>query len=67
MLWKFMPDDWAKGISKLPAPTAMLYFVDGKEYAKRQGKEPIELTPYGLLCGILMNWFETEGVPRPSA
>lgn len=60
IIWKFMPDDWAKGISRLQSPGAMPYFVDGEAYRCLQNKEKVELTPYALLCGILLSWFESE-------
>ena len=30
IIWKFMPDDWAKGISRLQSPGAMPYFVNAE-------------------------------------
>jgi len=60
IIWKFMPDNWAMGLSRSQAPGVMPYFVDGGAYGKLQEKERVELTPYALLCGILLSWFETE-------
>jgi hypothetical protein len=58
IVWKFMPDGWAKDVSELPAPVSMPYFVDGEAYQKVLSKQPAELTPYGLLCGVLLSWFQ---------
>lgn len=60
ILWKFMPEGWATGISSREAPGIMPYFVDGEAFSKLQAKEEVELTPYGLLCGLLLSWFETS-------
>ena len=60
IVWKFMPDDWARGISQLEAPGIMPYLVDGKAYERLQKEQGTELTAYGLCCGILLFWFEPE-------
>lgn len=60
IVWKFMPDGWARGLSQSKAPGVMPYFVDGEPYRKLQQKEGVELTSYALLCGILLCWFEDE-------
>ena len=60
IVWKFMPDDWARGISQLEAPGIMPYLVDGKAYEALQKEQGTKLTAYGLCCGILISWFETE-------
>lgn len=58
IIWKFMPNGWAEGVSPEPAPGTMPFFVDGEAYARLQRKESVPLTAYGLLCGILLSWFE---------
>lgn len=58
IIWYFMPDGWADGVSSETAPGTMPYFIGGEAYKWFQQKERIELTPYRLLCGVLISWDE---------
>jgi len=60
VIWKFMPDNWGKGLSRSEAFGVMPYFVDGEAYGRLEVKEAVELTPYRLLCRTLLSWFEPE-------
>ena len=59
ILWQFMPNDWVNGPFSLEPPDMLPYFVDGEEYEKLNNQQGIGLTPYGLLCGILLSWNES--------
>lgn len=59
ILWRQMPDNWANGPYSSHPPDMLPYFVDGEAYGKLTHEQGIGLTPYALLCGILLSWNES--------
>lgn len=58
IIWKFMPEGWADGLSSELAPGTMPYFLDGESYERFKKKQGVRLTPYALLCGVLICWLD---------